>query len=173
MCNCDVNAVIVQMRNMGAKYPSIQRYIKNEYNVDMSQQAIRGRYIANKDKKFSEKEAFKLILKGMTDGEICRELCIEKRVLYESLKHNEKEYNNQLYKILSTVADSIECGIDKAETDEYIESIIGMSIDTERMNDIYGFALRFYIENYLRKKKKYYKRATGEKISINDVLKKE
>ena len=172
MEHSDINAVIIQMRNMGAKYSAIQRFIKSEYDVDMTQQTIRGRYIRHKDDKYNRRDIFAMILQGKTDDEICRKLNIQKNWLYDDIRLHEREYNNWCRTILNDVAQAVDADMDKKKIDKFIQDIARYKVDKDRLKELYAASRRMFMEMYIKRKKIYYGDTKVDKLTIYDIIKK-
>lgn len=167
---CGINADIVQLRNRGAKYSEIQKYLSEHHNVEMSQQNIRCRYIRYKDRAIDDDKIMALILQGKTVDEIGESLGITRYEISRLIENNEKEYTRRLTAILEHIDGMIEFRADKELIDEYLSNTAGKKLSSKRLNDIYSEALKFHENRYAKRNKKYYKGVARYNISIKNII---
>lgn len=170
MGTCGINADIVQLRNRGAKYSEIQKYLIEHHNVEMSQQNIRCRYIRYKDRAIDDGKVMALILQGKTVDEIGESLGRTKYEIGRLIENNEREYTKRLTTILEYVVNRIEFKADKEKIDEYLSNAAGKKLNSKRLNILYNEALKFHENGYIKMNKKYYKGVARYNISIKNII---
>lgn len=170
MGTCGINADIVQLRDRGAKYSEIQKYLIEHHNVEMSQQNIRGRYIRYKGREADDDKIMELIIQGKTVEEIGENLGKTKYDISRLIENKEKEYTKRLTAILEHVVDLIEFKTDKELIDKYLSNTAGKKLSSKRLNEIYSEALKFHENRYVKRNKKYYKGVARYNISIKNIL---